>query len=130
MTTPETSSTGFDPNVAAALSYLAGPLSGATILLAERRSTYVRFHAWQAIIGLGGLALVALAVLVSAFLALFISPFAFTLMYRLAALTAVVWLVAWVICLYTAFTGKAWRLPLAGGYASRKAGGHVEGSRP
>lgn len=125
MTTSETSSTGLDPHVAAALAYLAGPLSGATILLAERRSAYVRFHAWQAIIGLGGLALAALGLLISAFLALFISPFAFTLMYRLAALTAVVWLVAWVFCLYTAYTGKAWRLPLAGGYAARKSGGTV-----
>ena len=123
MTTPETSTTGLDPNVAAALAYLAGPFSGVTILLAERRSAYVRFHAWQAIVGLGGLALLALALLISAFLALFLSPFAFTLMYRLAAFAGVVWLVAWVICLYTAYTGKVWRLPLAGGYASRKAGG-------
>lgn len=117
MTTTETSSTGLDPNVAAALAYLAGPFSGATILLAERRSAYVRFHAWQAIIGLGGLALVPLVLLMSAFLVLFLSPLAFTLMYRLAALAAIIWLVAWMICLYKAFTGKAWELPLVGKFA-------------
>ena len=116
------SSTGLDPNVAAALSYLAGPLSGATILLAERTSGYVRFHAWQAIIGLGGLALVAILLLVSAFLALFISPFAFTLMYRLAAVAAVLWLVAWMVCLYKAYMGQEWELPLVGKYARRRAG--------
>lgn len=121
MTTTETSSTGLDPNVAAALAYLAGPFSGATVLLAERRSAYVRFHAWQAIIGLGGLALVALVLLISAFLALFLSPFAFTLMYRLAALAAIIWLLAWLVCLYQAFTGKEWRLPVVGDYAYRKA---------
>jgi uncharacterized membrane protein len=121
-TPPETSTTGLDPNVAAALAYLAGPFSGVTILLAERRSAYVRFHAWQAIVGLGGLALVPLVLLISAFLALFLSPFAFTLMYRLAAVAGVAWLVAWLVCLYKAYTGQLWRLPLAGGYASRKAG--------
>lgn len=121
MTTTETSSTGLDPNVAAALAYLAGPFSGATILLAERRSAYVRFHAWQAIIGLGGLALVPLVLLMSAFLVLFLSPLAFTLMYRLAALAAIIWLVAWMICLYKAFTGKAWELPLVGKFARARS---------
>lgn len=121
MTTPETSSTGLDPNVAAALAYLAGPFSGATLLLAERRSTYVRFHAWQAIIGLGGLALVPLVLLMSAFLVLFLSPLAFTLMYRLAALAAVTWLLAWLVCLYQAFTGKAWELPLVGKHARARS---------
>ena len=48
MTTTAASTTGLDPNFAAALAYLAGPFSGATILLAERKSEYVRFHAWQA----------------------------------------------------------------------------------
>ena len=121
MTPTDTSSTGLDPNMAAALAYLAGPLSGATILLAERRSVYVRFHAWQAIVGLGGLGLVAIAILVSAFLALFISPFAFTLMYRLAAAIAVGWLLLWMVCLFQAFTGREWQMPLVGGYASRRA---------
>ena len=49
------SSTGLDPAVAAALSYLAGPFSGVLVLLAERTNPFVRFHAWQSIIGLGGL---------------------------------------------------------------------------
>ena len=120
MTKSGASSTGLDPNFAAALAYLAGPFSGVTILLAERTSAYVRFHAWQAIIGLGGLALVAVVLLASAFLALFISPVAFTLMYRVAAAAAIVWLVVWVVCLFQAFTGRAWEMPLVGKYASRR----------
>lgn len=121
MTTSGASSTGLAPNAAAALAYLAGPFSGATILLAERRSAYVRFHAWQAIIGLGGLALVPLVLLISAFLVLFLSPLAFTLMYRLAALAGILWLVAWGVCLYKAFTGKEWELPLVGKLARARA---------
>ena len=51
----EPSSTGLDAHVAAALAYLAGPFSGVLILLAEQTNPYVRFHAWQSIVGLGGL---------------------------------------------------------------------------
>ena len=55
------SSTGLEPNFAAALAYLAGPFSGILILLVERSNDFVRFHAWQAILGLGGLGLLSAA---------------------------------------------------------------------
>lgn len=115
------SSTGLDPNFAAGLAYLAGPFSGILILLVERANSYVRFHAWQAIVGLGGLGALAVGVLVLSFLTLLLSPFVFTVMYRLSGLIAVVWVVAWVMCLVQAFTGKAWQMPVAGRYAARLA---------
>jgi uncharacterized membrane protein len=115
------SSTGLDPNFAAALAYLAGPFSGILILLVERANRYVRFHAWQAIVGLGGLGALAVGVLVLSFLTLLLSPFVFTVMYRLSELIAVVWVVAWVMCLVKALTGNAWKMPVAGRYAERFA---------
>ena len=117
------SSTGLEPNSAAALAYLAGPFSGLLILLVERASGYVRFHAWQAIIGLGGLALLSAGVLVLSFLTLLLSPFAFTVLYRISELIAIVWIVAWVVCLVKAFTGQRWEMPVAGRYAERLARG-------
>ena len=108
------SSTGLDPNFAAALAYLAGPFSGILILLVERANGYVRFHAWQAIVGLGGLGALAVGVLVLSFLTLLLSPFVFTVMYRLSEVIAVVWVVAWVMCLVKALTGKAWKMPAGG----------------
>jgi uncharacterized membrane protein len=115
------SSTGLDPTSAAALAYLAGPFSGILILLVERTNNYVRFHAWQAIVGLGGLGVLAVGVLVLSFLTLLISPFIFTVMYRLSEVIAIVWIVAWVVCLVKAFTGHAWKMPVAGRYAERLA---------
>lgn len=115
------SATGLEPQFAAAMAYLAGPFSGAVILLAERSNRYVRFHAWQAIIGLGGLGVAAVAFLFLAFAGLFISPVAFTVFYWLAGIMTVVWLVAWGVCLVKAFGGAAWKLPLAGNYAERRA---------
>jgi uncharacterized membrane protein len=115
------SSTGLEPNLAAALAYLAGPFSGVLILLVERANSYVRFHAWQAIIGLGGLGLLSAGTLVFSFLTLLLSPFAFTLMYRLSEVIAIVWVVAWVVCLIKAFSGVRWLMPVAGRYAERLA---------
>lgn len=115
------SGTGLEPQFAAALAYLAGPFSGVTILLAERTNRFVRFHAWQSIIGLGGLGLLATLLLLFAFLGLFLSPLAFTALYWLAGLTAALTLLAWGLCLVNAFGGSVWRLPIAGRYAERRA---------
>ena len=52
---PAPSSTGLTPQVAGALAYLAGPFLGALLLATEDSSRFVKFHAWQAIIGLGAL---------------------------------------------------------------------------
>ena len=115
------SATGLEPQFAATMAYLAGPFSGAIILVAERSNRFVRFHAWQAIIGLGGVGLAALVFLFLAFAGLFLSPAAFTLFRWLAMITTVLWLAAWGICLVKAFGGEAWKLPLAGDRAERLA---------
>jgi len=121
MDTTAPSSTGLDPNFAAALAYLAGPFSGILILLVERGNEYVRFHAWQAIVGLGGLGLLAVGLLVLSFLTLLLSPMVFTLMYWLAYLLGLVWVGLWIICLVKAFTGNRWMMPVAGRHAERLA---------
>lgn len=115
------SSTGLEPAFAASLAYLAGPFSGILILLAERSNRFVRFHAWQALLGLGSLAVLAVGVLVCAFLGLFLSPRVFTTLYMLAGGLAVLWLAAWVFCLVKAFGGSAWKMPLFGEMAERRA---------
>ena len=115
------SSTGLEPSMAAGLAYLAGPFSGLIILVAERTNRYVRFHAWQALVGLGGLGLLAALCLLFAFLGLFLSPAMFRTLNVLSAVFAVSWLVVWGICVFTAFRGTVWRLPLVGGFAERRA---------
>ena len=115
------SSTGLQPAFAGALAYLAGPFSGIIVLLAERTNQYVRFHAWQAIIALGGLGVFAVALLLSAFLGLFLSPVLFKTLYVCSAIAAFAWLGIWAVCLVKAYGGSAWKLPLVGNLAERKA---------
>jgi uncharacterized membrane protein len=116
------SSTGLAPETAGALAYLAGPFSGALLLILERTSRYVRFHAWQAFIGLGALGLAAFLCLGLAFAMLIVSPRGFAVLRWLAGVGAVAWVLLWAICLAKALKGKRWKMPVAGDYADKLAG--------
>jgi uncharacterized membrane protein len=115
----EPSSTGLDAHVAAALAYLAGPFSGVLVLMAERTSTYVRFHAWQSVIGLGGLGVAVVLLLGAAFASLLVSAAAFRILLFVSWGLWLLWLVCWALCLVKAFTRRRWKLPIAGRYAER-----------
>jgi uncharacterized membrane protein len=115
----EESSTGLTPRVAAVLAYLAGPFSGVLVLLAERTSGLVRFHAWQSVLGLGALGVIVVTLLGLAFASLMVSARAFFFLYLVAGLVWVSWVVCWVICMIQAFQGRRWKLPIAGDYAEK-----------
>ena len=112
-----TSSTGLDPRTASALAYLAGPFSGVLVLWAETTNRDVRFHAWQSILGLGGLVLAIFLSCALALVALFVSATGMLVMLRVATAIAIVLVVVWAICLWQAFAGGRWKLPIAGNYA-------------
>jgi uncharacterized membrane protein len=113
------SSTGLEPRTASALAYLAGPFSGALILAAESTNREVRFHAWQSIVGLGGLGLAVIVSYILAFVALFVSATAMSLMLSVAKVIWIVLAIVWALCLWKAWSGERWKLPLAGDYAER-----------
>jgi uncharacterized membrane protein len=123
MTVPpdESTTTGLDPHFASALAYLAGPFSGVLVLMAERRNRTVRFHAWQSIVGLGGLGVLVAFLILSAFASIAVSAALFkTLLYAGWSLWAA-WIVLWVFCMVKTYQGQQWKLPLAGDLAERKA---------
>jgi uncharacterized membrane protein len=113
------------PRTASALAYLAGPFSGALILLAETSNGDVRFHAWQSIVALGGLAVAVIASYALAIVALFVSATAVSVMVGVATVIWAVLLIVWAICLWKAATAERWHLPIAGVLAERfsRAGG-------
>ena len=108
-----------EPRTASALAYLAGPFSGALILLAESSNDDVRFHAWQSIVGLGGLGLAVIASYILAVAALFVSATAVSLMVGVASVIWIVLAIVWALCLWKAWSGERWKLPLVGDYAER-----------
>lgn len=115
----EPSTTGLHPHVAATLAYLAGPVSGVLVLLAERTNTFVRFHAWQAIVGLGGFAVVVALFLALTFASILVSAAAFRALLVVSGMLWTLWLACWILCMVQAFTRRRWKLPIAGTYAER-----------
>lgn len=122
------SSTGLRPEAAGALAYVAGPFSGALLLALERSSRFVRFHAWQALIGLGVLGFAALLFLIVAFAMLLVSVTAFWALIWVAAITAGLWIVVWIVSIFQAYQGRLWRWPLVGNLAVKRAGTRVRPS--
>lgn len=128
VTRTETSSTGLPPNAAAALSYLAWWLSGLLFFLVERENRFVKFHAAQALVGLGTLWAVGLTFWVFAFAALFVSASAFKVLLYVAYGVWALGLIAWAVCLIRAWKGDEFELPWAGRIARRMAVKNGDGS--
>ncbi len=115
------SSTGLQPRTGALLAYLAWWVTGALMLAVERSDRFVRFHAAQALVGLGAVWLLGVIVYVLAFAVLSVSATAFTAMLWLALGTWAAGVGLWIVCLVKAFRGERWRMPLAAGIADRLA---------
>jgi uncharacterized membrane protein len=101
---------GLDENVAAALCYALGWITGVVFLMTEPTNRFVRFHAWQSTIAFLGLS-VACVLLQSLFIlgtliAIFI----------VIPLSAVLWLVL----MFKAYQGQRFKLPLAGDMAEHR----------
>ena len=100
---------GLDPNVAAALAYVVGWVSG-VILLVFEPNRFVRFHALQSTIVFGALSVAWMVALSVPFLgwlvAIFIIP----------PLSAVLWL----LLMYKAYQGERYKVAVAGDMAEQR----------
>jgi uncharacterized membrane protein len=100
---------GLDPNLAAALSYAIGWVSGIVFLIVEP-NTFVRFHAWQSTIAFGALSLAWMVALSLGppgwILAIFVIP----------PVSAVLWL----MLMYKAYQGERFKIPVAGDMAEQR----------
>jgi uncharacterized membrane protein len=111
--------TGLDPRVAAALSYLVGWFTGVLFLILERDNRYVRFHAMQSLVGLGGLFIVWAGLFLISVIVMFFSAVMFRLLMWIALGAWLLSLIVWLICMLKAYLGEVWKLPIAGDVAER-----------
>lgn len=105
------SSTGLSENVAGALCYVLGWLSGLVFFLLEKDSSFVRFHAVQSMITFGVL---AVAMIISPLLPVLGVPFGF--------LVGILTFGLWIVCIIKAAQGERWKVPFAGIEAEKHAG--------
>jgi len=121
--------TGLGENVAGALSYLFGPVTGVLFYLLEDDNEFVRFHAAQSTIIFGGLFVLGIVLtFATTFLAFIpIIGWLIALVLGLASLLiAPFGFVAWVFLMYKAYSGEEYEVPFAGEYARNYAPAEVE----
>jgi uncharacterized membrane protein len=101
---------GLDPNVAAALSYLLGWISGILFLLTEPQNRFVRFHAMQSTIVFLALSVACVLLQSIPILGMLIAVF------LVIPLSAVLWL----LLMFKAYQGEKFKLPIAGEMADAR----------
>jgi len=104
----EKTSTGFDANVAAALSYLVGFVTGIIFLLLEKENRFVRFHAMQSTMVFIGIVLLDILLQMVPILG------ALVVIFVVIPLSAILWLVL----MFKAYQGEQFKLPLVGQMAA------------
>jgi uncharacterized membrane protein len=113
------SSTGLSPRVAAPLAYAGWWITGIILWVVERRDPYVRFHAAQSMAAFGIIALLVGGFAALALVSVSMLPSAFTPFMWASALTLVAGLALWVVAMWKAASGHAWRIPVAAELADR-----------
>lgn len=103
------STTGLSKEVAAALSYVLGPVTGVVFLLLEK-DPFVRFHAMQSILVFGGLFVVQTLMAATIVLA------------ALTPLLSLLGFIVWLVAIYKAWQGEKWEVPVVGQYVNQFLG--------
>ena len=104
------SSTRLDPNLAAALAYLAGFVTGLVLLAVEKENRYVRFHAMQSTVFFAGVLVASIAINSIFFLG--------AILYAFLLFPAVV--ILWLVLMFKAYSGETFKLPIVGDFAEKK----------
>jgi uncharacterized membrane protein len=115
------STTGLSTNVAGLLCYVLGWVTGIIFLVWEKKSTFVKFHAWQSIITFGILTAVQIILsIIGAIAAVTFAPGLGLLISVLTVIVGVIMFIVWIILIIQAGTGKMWKVPWAGDWAEKQ----------
>ncbi len=96
-------------NLLGAVAYLLGFVTGIVLLLVEKQSKFVRFHAMQSTIFFGGLFVVNIAL-----------GFIPLLGWLVGFLLSIAAFVMWIMLMWKAFQGEMYKLPYVGEMAEKQ----------
>lgn len=98
-----------DDNIKGTLAYLLGFITGIVLLLTEKKSQFVRFHAMQSTILFGGLFIINIAL-----------SFILLLGWLTNIVLSLVAFVLWLVLMWKAFNGEKYKLPYIGDLAEKQ----------
>jgi uncharacterized membrane protein len=101
---------GLDQNLAGALCYVLGWLTGIIFLVIEKENKFVRFHAVQSIVVFGAITVAQII--------LWIIPF---IGWIIGILLSIVTFLLWIFLMYKAYQGQTYKLPIAGNIAEKNS---------
>jgi len=119
------STTGLSANVAGLLCYVLGWVTGIVFVVLEKKSTFVRFHAWQSIATFGAL-FVAWLVLSRMLIDIGWGNLFFPNLALIRVGVVLGWIIGlgmlalWIVLILTAYQGKMWKVPWAGDWAEKQ----------
>lgn len=96
-------------NIMGAASYLLGFITGIIMLLVEKKSRFVRFHAMQSTILFGGIFIINLGL-----------GFIPILGWMVGLLLSFVAFILWIVCMWKAFQGEMYKVPYVGDIAEQQ----------
>jgi len=120
------SSTGLSANVAGLLCYVVGWITGIVFVVLEKKSTFVKFHAWQSVMVFGVLT-VAHLVLSRMLIDIGLGNLFYPNLGLIRAGVAFGWIIGLgmlalgIFLILQAYKGKMWKVPLAGNWAEKQA---------
>ena len=112
---PQKTSTGLEPNLAAALSYLCGWVTGLIFYLMEKENNFVRFHAFQSILISAGFTVICIAISILGHIPVIGWIFALVA-YPIIGLAG---FVAWILLMIKAYQGQRFHFPIVGEIAEK-----------
>lgn len=96
-------------NMMGAASYLLGFITGIIMLLLEKQSKFVRFHAMQSTLLFGGVFIVNIVL-----------GFIPILGWLLGLLLSFATFILWIVCMWKAFQGEMYKVPYVGEMAEKQ----------
>jgi len=117
----EPNQSGLSDNAAGALAYLTF-IPAVIFLIVEpfNKSAYVRFHAWQCILLSIAAFVINIALSILMGIAMVVLPFFFVRL--LWPVIELAWFLIWLLCVFNAYNGNLFKLPVIGSFAAKQSG--------
>jgi uncharacterized membrane protein len=116
---------GLTPNVAGALTYLVGAITGILFLVIDpfKNDRFVRFHAFQSIFfNVAWIAFWIVWTILGFLLGAITHGLFFIIQLPINFVVGIGGLVLWIYLMYTAYQGKTFQIPIIGPLAAKQAG--------